>query len=175
MRDKKNIFIVGSFGVGKTTIGQELAKKLAMRFYDTDRIIEERLGVDLGWLFDVEGEEGFQKREKELLQELMLISGAVVSTGGSVALYQPSFDLLSQENDHHVIIYLYTSFSQQMKRVMRNRYHRPLLRVDDIQKSLLKIRQQCDPLYQEIAHMTFSTHNKPTQIVLKEILTQLET
>ena len=64
-----NIFIIGTFGAGKSTIGNALAKLLKRTFYDTDRILEQRLGVDISWIFDVEGEMRLFEREKALLQE----------------------------------------------------------------------------------------------------------
>ena len=66
MAEKRNIFLVGPMGAGKSTIGRQLAQLLNMDFVDTDAEIEERAGADIGWIFDVEGEEGFRKREERL-------------------------------------------------------------------------------------------------------------
>lgn len=62
MAEKRNIFLVGPMGAGKSTIGRQLAQLLSMDFVDTDAEIEERAGADIGWIFDVEGEAGSVKR-----------------------------------------------------------------------------------------------------------------
>ncbi len=59
MAEKRNIFLVGPMGAGKSTIGRQLAQQLNMEFYDSDQEIEKRTGADVGWVFDLEGEEGF--------------------------------------------------------------------------------------------------------------------
>ena len=70
MAEKRNIFLVGPMGAGKSTIGRQLAQLLSMDFVDTDAEIEERAGADIGWIFDVEGETGFRKREERIINEL---------------------------------------------------------------------------------------------------------
>ena len=51
---KQNIILVGLMGAGKSTIGRSLAKQLKKDFYDSDRIIEERTGVDISTIFEIE-------------------------------------------------------------------------------------------------------------------------
>jgi len=53
MAEKRNIFLVGPMGAGKSTIGRQLAQQLNMEFYDSDQEIEKRTGADVGWVFDV--------------------------------------------------------------------------------------------------------------------------
>lgn len=65
MAEKRNIFLVGPMGAGKSTIGRQLAQQLNMEFFDSDQEIERRTGADVGWVFDVEGEEGFRDREEK--------------------------------------------------------------------------------------------------------------
>ena len=69
---KNNIFLVGPMGAGKTTVGKMLADELGMDFFDSDCEIEKRTGVDLAWIFDVEGEEVFRKREIAVLDDLIV-------------------------------------------------------------------------------------------------------
>lgn len=70
MAEKRNIFLVGPMGAGKSTIGRQLAQQLNMEFYDSDQEIEKRTGADVGWVFDVEGEDGFRDREEKVINEL---------------------------------------------------------------------------------------------------------
>ena len=90
MAEKRNIFLVGPMGAGKSTIGRQLAQQLNMEFYDSDQEIEKRTGADVGWVFDLEGEEGFRDREEKVINELTEKQGIVLATGGgsvkSVAL-----------------------------------------------------------------------------------------
>lgn len=65
MAEKRNIFLVGPMGAGKSTIGRQLAQQLNMEFFDSDQEIEKRTGADVGWVFDVEGEDGFRDREEK--------------------------------------------------------------------------------------------------------------
>ena len=57
-------------GVGKTTIGRALAERMNLEFFDSDQEIETATGADIPWIFDVEGEEGFRRRETAVLEDL---------------------------------------------------------------------------------------------------------
>ena len=85
MAEKRNIFLVGPMGAGKSTIGRQLAQQLNMEFFDSDQEIERRTGADVGWVFDVEGEEGFRLREEKIINELTEKQGIVLATGGGYA------------------------------------------------------------------------------------------
>jgi len=82
MKNKRNIFLIGPMGAGKSSIGKQLAQQLKMEFVDTDRVIEEKTGADIDWIFDLEGEEGFRLREESAIEELTSMQGIVLATGG---------------------------------------------------------------------------------------------
>ena len=69
MAEKRNIFLVGPMGAGKSTIGRHLADELHLDFYDSDQEIEKRTGADIAWIFDLEGEDGFRKREEDIIND----------------------------------------------------------------------------------------------------------
>jgi shikimate kinase len=165
------IFIVGPFGAGKSTIGRALAKTLNLQFYDTDRIIERRLGVDLSWIFDIEGEAGFRRRESEILNELSQLSNVVVSTGGGTILLPENRDILKEKG---LVVYLDTTVKQQLRRTQRNKYNRPTLRVDDIENCLQVFHDERVPLYEAIANAKFSTSRRSYKLVVKDILQYLQ-
>ena len=73
-------------GAGKTTIGRKLASILDLEFVDTDQLLEQRTGVSVSHIFEIEGEEGFRKRESKLFKEICADTGQVVSTGGGLVL-----------------------------------------------------------------------------------------
>ena len=75
----QNIILIGPMGSGKTTVGRQLSKRLRMDFVDSDHMIEERCGVSIATIFDIEGEDGFRKRETKMLRELCERTGAVLA------------------------------------------------------------------------------------------------
>jgi shikimate kinase len=82
----RNIFLIGPMGAGKSTIGRALAKELKLEFFDSDEVIEERAGADISWIFDIEGEEGFRRREQKVIEELTQKTNIVLATGGGVVI-----------------------------------------------------------------------------------------
>ena len=123
----KRVVLVGPMGAGKSTIGRMLAKELGYRFLDSDRIIEERCGANIPWIFDVEGEDGFRQRETAMLDELSNEMGTVLATGGGAVMRAENRGLLKKNS---VVIYLKTSIDQQVERTRKDR-NRPLLQNDD--------------------------------------------
>ncbi|MGB0865877.1 MAG: shikimate kinase, partial [Granulosicoccaceae bacterium] len=81
-----NIFLVGSMGAGKTTIGRQLAKRLKRDFFDSDHVLVERCGVDIPTIFEFEGESGFRDRESLVIDELSKLEDVVLATGGGAVL-----------------------------------------------------------------------------------------
>jgi len=166
-----NIYLVGPMGAGKTTIGRQLARKLNWAFYDTDHIIEERTGVDLSWLFDIEGEKSFHEREKKVLVELSQITSAVISTGGTSVVLPENCALMTHTG---LVIYLYADVSSQIERTTHNRQHRPQLGSENVQKRIVELCHSYIPLYESVAHVKFSTNVSNFQTVIKAILHYLD-
>lgn len=79
---KDNIFLIGPPGAGKSTIGQQLAKRLGWNFYDSDKVLEARAGVSISWIFEVEGEPAFRQRETKIIDELTSFKHSIIATGG---------------------------------------------------------------------------------------------
>ncbi len=170
MSSPGNIFLVGPMGAGKSTIGRQLARALRMNFVDSDKEIEDRTGVDIPLIFELEGEAGFRKREQAVINELSKGSGVVLATGGGA--------ILAAKNRRHLgargqVIYLQTSVDQQLKRTRRDR-NRPLLQTEDPRARLEALMAVREPLYQEIADMVVVTNGRGVQQVVKEILARLE-
>ena len=90
-----NIFIVGPMGSGKSTVGKIISSELFLNFFDTDEEIETRTGASIDWIFDLEGEEGFRKRESNILEEMVQQNSIVLSTGGGIILSESNRELLS--------------------------------------------------------------------------------
>ncbi len=63
---KKNLILTGMMGVGKSTIGKILAKKLKFKFLDIDKIIEMKEKFTIKHIFESKGENYFRKIEKKI-------------------------------------------------------------------------------------------------------------
>ena len=164
------LFLVGPMGAGKSTIGRQVASMLRLEFADSDHEIQRRTGVDIPTIFDFEGEEGFRKREKAVVDDLTQQEGQVLATGGGV--------VLDPENRRHLssrgfVIYLHCSPDQQYQRTRRDR-NRPLIQTDDRLTKLEDLMAIRDPLYRATADLVVSTENRSAQAVAKEIVRRLD-
>jgi shikimate kinase len=165
INQKDNIILIGPMGSGKTSTGRMLAKEMGYVFADTDEEVTKRTGVSIAYIFDVEGEEGFRKRECLALKECLNDNNTVLSTGGGIVLSKENRDLLQ---DRGTVVYLQTSIRSQVKRTASTN-NRPLLQNKDPKETLEKLMLTRAPLYEEIADITIMTDNKSLQEMLKEI------
>lgn len=165
-----NIFLVGPMGVGKTTIGRQLAERLALTFIDSDREIEERTGVEIPLIFEYEGEAGFRKREKAIIAELTELNNIILSTGGGVVLDADNRQYL-QSRGH--VIYLHASVDKLLERTAHNR-NRPLLQTDNPLERLEKIMSERHSLYNAVADVTIETGHRTIRQVVKAVLKHLQ-
>jgi shikimate kinase len=165
-----NIFLVGPMGAGKSTIGRQVASLLRLDFADSDHEIKRRTGVDIQTIFDFEGEEGFRRREKAVIDDLTSQEGQVLATGGGVVLDADNRRNLSSRG---FVIYLYCSPEQQYERTMRDK-NRPLIKTDDPLATLKALMAQRDPLYRDIADLVVTTENRSALAVAKEIVRKLD-
>ncbi|WP_029655246.1 shikimate kinase AroK [Marinobacter daepoensis] len=165
----KRVVLVGPMGAGKTTIGRMLAKELGYRFLDSDRIIEERCGANIPWIFDVEGELGFRQRETAMLDELSNEVGVVLATGGGAVMRAENHGLLKKSS---VVVYLKTSIEQQVERTRKDR-NRPLLQNEDPEAVLRRLFAVRDPLYTELADIVMYTDRKSPRLVVRQLVNRI--
>lgn len=165
-----NIFLVGPMGAGKSTIGRQLAKKLRRRFWDSDREIEDRTGVSISWIFEMEGEAGFRDREQKMIDELSGQENVVVATGGGAVLVETNRQILA---DRGTVVYLAAKPEQLYRRMARDK-SRPLLQTGDKRQQIKQLMAQRDPLYREIADIIVATGEQSVQRTVNEVIRQLE-
>ncbi|CCG94193.1 MULTISPECIES: shikimate kinase AroK [Marinobacter] len=165
----KRVVLVGPMGAGKSTIGRLLARELGYRFLDSDRIIEERCGANIPWIFDVEGEDGFRQRETSMLEELSNEVGTVLATGGGAVMRAENHGLLKK---NAVVVYLKTSIDQQVERTRKDR-NRPLLQNDDPEGVLRRLFAIRDPLYTELADIVMFTDRKSPRLVVRQLVNRI--
>lgn len=166
----RNIVLIGLMGAGKTTVGKRLAKKLGRPFLDTDHEIESRCGTTISTIFDLEGEEGFRRREARAIAEAMALDGHVITTGGGAVLLAENREALKKG----FVIYLDADPEQLWMR-LKSDSHRPLLANSaDPRATLMGLHRQRDPLYREIANLIVPTTRASVTVVMRAIEQGLE-
>jgi shikimate kinase/3-dehydroquinate synthase len=165
----ENVFLVGLMGAGKTTIGRILARTLGKRFIDSDHEIEARTGASIPWIFEIEGEASFRRREAEVIRDLTAQSGIVLATGGGAVLDPENRAYLQQRGR---VIYLRANVSSIMLRTSHDK-NRPLLQTADPRRKLEELTAQREPLYREIADLVIDTGRPNVQSMVQTILAQL--
>ena len=170
MLGKRNIFLVGPMGSGKTAVGRQLARALNCRFHDSDVEIEKHTGVDIPYIFEKEGEDGFRQREQETVEHLTRQEPIVLATGGGAVMRAENRRVLTERG---TVVFLKTSVRQQLERTRRSR-NRPLLLNTDPRARLEELLKVREPLYTEIADITVITDGRRVKEVVKEIVRELK-
>lgn len=169
MKPGRNLYLVGPMGVGKTTIGRLIAHKLGKTFVDLDDEIEHRSGASIPWIFDMEGEAGFRRRESELLEEFAARKDLVLSTGGGAVLAEDNRRILKSTG---CVIFLNASVEQLYQRTAKDR-KRPLLQVPDRRQVIERLKQDRDPFYREVAHLVFDVGQRNSRHATEALLQKL--
>lgn len=154
MEEESSVFLVGPMGAGKTTVGRQLAAALGYAFVDSDHEIEARTGADIPWIFEVEGEAGFRRREAQVIDDLTRRSRIVLATGGGAILLGENRTAL---HDRGFVVYLSADIDQLLARTARDR-NRPLLRTPDPRAVFETLLAEREPLYREVAHLVLNTN-----------------
>ena len=171
MQKPSNIFLIGLMGTGKTTVGRQLARKLKMDFFDSDRVIEERTGADIPLIFEKEGETGFRKRESAIIDELTQKQNIILATGGGAVLDPLNRDHLSSRG---TVFYLKSSLKTLIERTSKDK-NRPLLHADEPAEVILqRLLDQRGPLYEETADYIIETANNSIHSVIHAIIKHLK-
>jgi shikimate kinase len=156
-------------GAGKSAVGRYLARTLHLSFVDSDDEIESRTGVDIPFIFEKEGEEGFRKREATVIDDLSKMDGVVLATGGGAVI---NTDSRSRLGGRGFVVYLYTTVDQQVARTQKGR-ERPLLESSDPRTTLQALLDARDPMYREIADIVVETDGRKVKSVANEIIEQV--
>jgi shikimate kinase len=169
MAEKRNVFLVGPMGAGKSTIGRHLAEELHLEFFDSDQEIERRTGADIAWIFDLEGEDGFRKREETIIHDLTDKQGIVLATGGGSIVSSAVRNRLSARG---IVVYLQTTIDKQVARTQRDK-RRPLLQNDDPETVLRSLAEERNPLYEEVADYVIETDEQSARAVANQIINKI--
>lgn len=166
----RTVALVGLPGSGKSTIGRQLARRLGLPFFDSDAVIEQRIGCPIKVFFEEQGEALFRDIESEVIAELAAGDRKVLSTGGGSVLRDENRRVL---HDRAVVVYLRSAPEEVFRRVRHDR-NRPLLQVEDPLQKLRDLHALRDPLYAETAHFTIDTGRPSVATLVNMIVMQLD-
>lgn len=154
-------------GSGKTSVGLQLAKLVHKPFYDSDTEIEHRTGASVSWIFELENEEGFRKREAKAIKDLTHLNGIILATGGGCILNANTREYLKSNG---IVVYLKVTLPEQIKRASHRHGTRPLLNVPNPAEKLTQLNTEREPLYLEIADLKYDTDTKTPKEIALQIL-----
>ncbi|HRE17373.1 MAG TPA: shikimate kinase [Rhodocyclaceae bacterium] len=169
-RGFRSIYLVGLMGSGKTTVAKLLAKRSGLQFVDSDHEVEARNGVNIPTIFEIEGEEGFRRREAQVIGELVAKPGIVLATGGGAVL-RPENRTALRENGW--VVYLNVPAGDLYERTRHDK-SRPLLQTADPLAKLKELYTQRDPLYREVAHLVVDGGRLGAATIVNLILREYE-
>lgn len=167
---QNNIILVGMMGAGKSTIGRQLARKLNLTFYDSDKVIEERTGVPIPTIFEIEGEAGFREREEQVIAELTALPNILLATGGGSVLRETNRQRIKAGG---YVIYLRANAEHLLQRLKHDR-SRPLIQTSYPLQALRALLKAREPLYLEVADLIVPTGKQQVSVILRDIYTKLK-
>ncbi|MDX2503938.1 MAG: shikimate kinase AroK [Gammaproteobacteria bacterium] len=169
MGHNANIILIGPMGAGKTTIGRQIARLFKFDFFDSDREIEQRTGASIPLIFELEGEEGFRRREQEVISQLCNKTHIVLATGGGAVLKKENQLALKRSG---TIVYLCAGIDDLLARTAKDK-NRPLLQTDNPREKLQTILNEREPIYRELADIILKTNKMTVHMAVKELTARL--
>ena len=157
-------------GAGKSTIGRQLARRLNLTFYDSDKVVEERTGVSIPTIFAVEGEAGFREREEQVIAELTALPNTLIATGGGSVLRKSKREHIKAGG---TVIYLRASAEQLFQRIRHDKT-RPLMQTANPMQTLRDLLKAREPLYMEVADLIMPTGKQKVNVILRDIHAKLK-
>jgi shikimate kinase len=170
MLGRRNLYLIGPMGSGKTAVGRRLAALLGLEFIDSDAEIERRTGVDIRYIFEKEGEARFRERERDVIADLTALQGVVVATGGGVILDPKNRERLAETG---TTVYLETTIDTLVRRTKAAKT-RPLLMNDDPRAVLERMMLVRRPLYESCADIRIETTGRQVRAVAADVLERLK-
>ncbi|VFP80256.1 shikimate kinase AroK [Candidatus Erwinia haradaeae] len=172
MTNKRNIFLIGPSGVGKSTIGRQLSKLLKIDFFDSDQEIERRAGANIDWIIDVEGEKGFRIREEKIITELTKKNGIVLATGSRSII---SRTIRSHLSVRGIVIYLKMSSQPHASHTKIHKDKTMFKKMHFLPGiDLEKFENTQNLIYEELSDIIIHSHGQSIKAVTKQILSLLD-
>ena len=166
MSPEKNVVLIGMMGVGKSTVGKTLSIALKKDFFDSDKEIELNCGASISWIFDVEGEAGFRRRESEAIAKICLGENIVLATGGGAVVSEGNRRILS---DFGCVVFLSGSVELILSRTEHDK-SRPLLQGFDRAGAISRLLSERTPYYSGLADLTLDVADLGTEKTVNNII-----
>lgn len=166
----KPIFLIGYMGAGKTAVGRALARRYGLEHIDLDWRIEQRFHQKISDMFASIGEEGFRRRERNMLHEVMGMENVVVSVGGGTPCF---FDNMEQMNAAGDTIYLQCGVDVLVERIMRSQGKRPIVAgktEEELNMFVAEHLAEREPFYLKAKHMLHTTELNLSEIDIDFII-----
>lgn len=165
------IILIGFMGVGKTTIGKIIAKKLKLNFVDMDNYIEKREGKSISKIFEEYGEQHFRELESESLKDLIKIDNIVISTGGGIITTKENSDILKKEK---IVIFLDANTQTILNNLYKEIDKRPLLsNSKNVENTISNLLNQRYEKYNSICDIKIDINEKNIEEVVSQILVNI--
>tara|TARA_B110000014_G_scaffold253351_1_gene232659 strand:- start:829 stop:1338 length:510 start_codon:yes stop_codon:yes gene_type:complete len=162
---KKNLILLGMMGVGKSTVGKIVAKKLGLKFIDTDLNVEKKCSMKIKEIFKKKGESFFRLQEEKEIQESLKQKESVIALGGGAFMNKK---LRSEILQNSISVWLDTNLNTLNKRIQWNK-KRPLLKGKNTYEIIKKIYNQRKNIY-KLAKYKINCNNLSKQNITKEII-----
>ncbi len=157
-----NIVLIGPMGAGKSSVLKQLARLTKKTAYDSDSIIELQTGVSISWIFEKEGEQGFRRREAEVIGDLLKTDNIVLATGAGCVLTSENRTAIAASS---FVAFIDITLEEQLYRTRRRKSHRPLIDNEDPEASLRTLNTKRRPHYKALATNTYNaTRQAPYEI-----------
>ena len=167
---RKTIVITGFMAVGKSVVGQRLARRLKRSFVDLDAAIEQREGMKVHEIFSSKGEPYFRTIEKEMLREALGGADKIIATGGGAIMDEDNLRLLRETS---LLISLTARPETLLVRAAAGGSQRPLLQGDNKLEKIKKLLRQRETAYGQ-AHLSIDTEARSVDEVVENILQAIE-
>lgn len=161
----KNVILIGFMGVGKTTVGLELANALGIRLMDMDTIIQKQQNMSISDIFLDFGENYFRNLESDLCFELASKSNIVISTGGGIIEKSQNLELLKKTGK---VVYLRATFEEVYCKLKLD-ISRPILNVPNKDEKIQELLSKRSPIYESFADFTVDIKDKSPFFLAQEI------
>lgn len=162
----RNIVLIGFMGSGKSKVGKLVARKLKMKFVDTDAEIEKREGKTIPQIFCDSGEPYFRRREADIIKEAARQENTVISAGGGAVLLKQNMSRLKKSG---VIAWLKANPETIVKRVGASK-NRPLLLCEDKGTAVKNLLRKRLPYYRLAQDVSVQTDGRTAGQVAEEII-----
>ena len=167
---QNTLILVGLMGAGKSTVGRQLAQRLGLAFYDSDKVIEERTGASIPTIFSLEGESGFREREEQIIAELCTLENVLIATGGGSVLRETNRKQLRKAG---YVVYLRANADHLYQRIKHDK-SRPLMQTDNPLQTLRDLLRTREPYYLEVADIGVQTGKQKVSVIVREIERKLK-